>query len=129
MGVLTDEQRTSYQAALGRERGLMMELQTKLRVARQELVNASVGQKFDENVMRQKALAVSRLEAEMTVLRAKALSEVQPPLTPEQIEKMKTRQPGPARPLRQGERPALRPPPAAAAVNTNQDVNGLPPKK
>jgi Heavy-metal resistance len=127
VGVLTDEQRASYEAALNKERGLMVELQNRLRVARQEFVEASVGQTFDENSLRQKALAATRLEAEMAVLRAKALSQVQPPLTQEQIQKIKTSQPGPVRPLRQGVRPALQPPPATAS--TNQDANGLPPKK
>ena len=128
VGVLTDEQRASYEAALGRERGLMMELQAKLRAARQEFLVASVDQKFDENAMRQKALVASRIEAEMAVIRAKAMSEVQPPLTAEQIEKIKTGQPGPVRQLRQGERPIQRPSPARI-VGTNMDVNGLPPKK
>jgi len=128
VGVLTDEQRASYEAALKKERGLMMELQAKLREARQEFVAASVDQKFDENTLRQKAIAATRLEAEMAVLRAKAMSEVQPPLTPEQIQRIKTGQPGPVRPLRQGERPFQRPSPATV-VGTNMDVNGLPPKK
>jgi Spy/CpxP family protein refolding chaperone len=128
VGVLTDEQRTSYETALNRQRGLMVELQAKLRAARQDFVETSVDQKFDENVLLQKAMVAAHIEAEMAVLRARAMSEVQPPLTAEQIQKIKTGQPGQVRPLRQGERPFQRPGPATI-VGTNLDVNGLPPKK
>jgi hypothetical protein len=128
VGVLTDEQRVSYQAAMARQRGRMAELDAQMRAAKQEFVAASVDQKFDENAMMQKAMAAFRPEAEMAVLRAKAMSEVQPPLTAEQIEKIKATQPGPVRPARprqQLENPA----PRAPAANTNTDINGLPPKK
>ena len=127
VGVLTDQQRASYEVALKNERGRMLELQEKLRAARQDFVATSVDQKFDENVLRQKAFAAYRFEAEMAVLRAKAMSQVQPPLTPEQIEKIKTGQPGPIRPL--GRQQLERPPQRAPAGGTNQDANGLPPKK
>jgi Spy/CpxP family protein refolding chaperone len=127
IGVLTPEQRASYEAAMGKERGKMAELQSKLRVARQDLVVASVTEKFDENAIRQKAMVGARIEAEMTVLRIKAMSQVQPPLTAEQIEKVKATQPGPMRP---GARPPLeRSPRVTSPANTNQDANGLPPKK
>jgi Spy/CpxP family protein refolding chaperone len=128
IGVLTDQQRTSYEAAMQRLRGRMQELQAQLRVARQDFVVASVDQKFDENAMRQKAVAAYRPEVEMAVLRAKALSEVQPPLTPEQIERIKAGQPGPVRPLRSGQQ-TQNPAPRNSAVHTNTDASGLPPKK
>jgi Spy/CpxP family protein refolding chaperone len=123
VGVLTEEQRASYEAALNRERPLMLDLQKKLRAARQDFLEASVDQKYDENLLRQKALIAARIEAEMALVRAKAMSEVKPPLTPEQIQKIKAGQPGPIRPMHQ----EIRPP--TAVVNTNRDANGLPPKK
>lgn len=131
VGVLTDQQRATYEAAMARQRGLMMELQAKLRVAREDFVAASVDQKFDENAMRQKAMVAYSCEAEMAVIRARALSEVQPPLTPEQIQKIKTNQPGPVRPFRpqQQQRQLERPAPQTSSIGTNQDLNGLPPKK
>jgi Spy/CpxP family protein refolding chaperone len=128
VGVLNDQQRASYEASMDRQRGLMVELQAKLRVAREDFVATSVDQKFDETVMRQKAMAAYGIEAEIAVLRAKALSEVQPPLTAEQIEKIKTGQPGPMRQLRQRQQLEKAAPQAPSAI-TNQDVNGLPPKK
>jgi Spy/CpxP family protein refolding chaperone len=129
VGVLTDQQRASYEAALGRQRELMIRLQGELRAAREDFVAASVDQKFDENVMRQKAMAAYRLEAEMAVIRARAISEVQPPLTPEQIEKIKANQPGPVRPFRPGQQRQLEQAAPRAQGSTNQDANGLPPKK
>jgi Spy/CpxP family protein refolding chaperone len=129
VGVLTDQQRASYEAALGRQRELMMRLQAQLRAAREDFTAASVDQKFDENVMRQKALAASRLEAEMAVIRARAMSEVQPPLTPEQIQKIKSNQPGPMRPYQVQQRRQLEQSAPHASGSTNQDANGLPPKK
>ena len=128
VGVLTDQQRVSYEAAMARLRPQIMQLQAQLRLAREEFVAASVDQKFDQNALLQKALAAYRPEAEMAVLRAKALSEVQPPLTAEQIEKIKTGQSGPMRPLRQRQQ-LENSAPHNSAVNTNTDINGLPPKK
>jgi len=126
--VLTEPQRISYETALGKERAQLLELQNKLRVARQDLLLASAEQKFDENSVREKALAFARLEAELTVLRIKAMSQVQPPLTPDQIEKIKTGQPGLARPLG-GQTLLERPAQHAAPADTNRDINGLPPKR
>jgi Spy/CpxP family protein refolding chaperone len=131
VGVLTDQQRTSYEAALGRQREVMIKLQAQLRAAREDFTAASVDQKFDENVMRQKALAAARIEAEMAVIRAHAMSEVQPPLTAEQIQKVKAGQPGPMRPYQvqpQQQRRLEQGAPHATG-STNQDANGLPPKK
>jgi len=128
VNVLTDQQRASFESIVGNERDRMRELQTKFRAAQQDFLAASLTQKFDENVLRQKALAMSQFEAELTVLRAKALSQVQPPLTVEQIAKIKGGQAGRAQPLRrqQLERPAQH---APTGTGTNHDANGLPPKK
>jgi Spy/CpxP family protein refolding chaperone len=125
IGVLNDQQRTSYDKLLNAQRGRLAELQAKLRMARQELLVTSLDQKFDENVIRQKAEVVARIDAEMMVLRVKVFSQVQPPLTPEQIEKIKAGQSGPIHPVgnQQLEHPSHH------ATGTNHDDNGLPPKK
>jgi Spy/CpxP family protein refolding chaperone len=126
VGVLTDQQRASYLAAMKNEHARLAELQAQVLAARQDMLVASVTGKFDENVIREKAMAAARLEAEMAVIRAKVFSQVQPPLSPEQIEKIKAGQPGRIRPMgQQFERPA----PHAPSAGTNQDANGLPPKK
>ena len=126
VGVLTDQQRASYLAAMKNEHAKLAELQAQVLAARQDMLVTSVTGKFDENVIREKAMAAARLEAEMAVIRAKVFSQVQPPLTPEQVEKIKSGQPGRMRPMgQQFERPM----PHAPSVGTNQDANGLPPKK
>jgi len=83
--VLTEDQRESMRAIMASQREIMRELQDKMRSARQELLKASLSDKFDEDLVRTKALAVAKLEADLTVLRAKAMSQVQPPLSEEQI--------------------------------------------
>lgn len=109
--VLTEDQRESMRSIMASQREAMRDVQEKMRDARKELLKASLAEKFEEEVVRAKALAVARLEAEMTVLRAKALSQVQPPLTEEQIERImnaspERMQPGEPRPNQQrGERP------------------------
>ncbi len=86
--VLTDEQRDSLHAAMESQREKQRGLQEKLRAARQALMKASLAEKFDEEAVRTKAMEVGKLEAELSVLRAKAFSKVQPPLSEEQIEKI-----------------------------------------
>ena len=127
VAVLTEQQWASYMAAMKNEHARLAELQAKVLAARQDMLVASVTGKFDENVIREKALAAARIEAEMAVIRAKVFSQVQPPLTPEQVERVKAGRPGQIHPMgqRQFERPAQN----ASAGGTNQDANGLPPKK
>src|SRR6185437_3644650 len=120
-GVMTPQQRASYQAAMKAMRPKFVELETQIRAAHWDLLNTSLSAKFDENVIRQKAMVSARLEAELTVLRVKAYSQVQPPLSPEQIERVKSEEPGPGRSPERFQHP-----PGTA---TNHDPNGLPPKK
>ncbi|MCX7871803.1 MAG: periplasmic heavy metal sensor [Verrucomicrobiae bacterium] len=67
----------------------MREIMEKLRVAQQELVDAVLAEKYDEQTTRQKAEAVAKLQTELTMLRAKAVSAVAPTLTPEQKQEIK----------------------------------------
>ena len=127
VGVLNDQQRASYESIMNGQRGRLAELQSRLRAARQDLVATSVDQKFDENVIRQKALMVARIDAEMMVLRVRVFSQVQPPLTPEQIEKIKAGEPGAIHPV--GQSQLERAPHRQTPAGTNANDNGLPPKK
>lgn len=108
--VLTEDQRESMRSIMASQRQAMGDIQEKMRDARKELLKASLADKFDEEVVRTKALVVAKLEAEITVLRAKALSQVQPSLSEEQVEQIKNAQermqPGEPRfNERRGERP------------------------
>ncbi len=114
--VLTVEQRESLHAAMESQRDTMRSLEGKIRDARQALMKASLAEKFDENTIRAKALEVGKLEAELAVLRAKAMSKIQPPLAQEQIERISNPPPpremdGPPDVPRSGPRQNQRPPP------------------
>jgi Spy/CpxP family protein refolding chaperone len=126
VGVLNDQQRAWYLAAMKNEHGRLAELQAKLNAARQDVTATSVTGPFDENLVRQKALIAARIEAEIAVIHAKVFSQVQPPLTPEQIETIKTGKSGPIRPLG---RQQLNPVQHVPLAGTNAEANGLPPKK
>jgi len=124
--VLTDEQRASFRQAMEGQRDKLRELEPQLFEARKELTLASVAEKFDENLVRAKALAVAKLDAEISVLRAKALSQIKPPLSAEQIEQLKNPPAGnnlPNRALRGAEGgPSIRPQQRSA----QRDENDLP---
>ena len=121
LGILSDEQRSSYQSATTAQRAKLIELQSKLQVAQRETFEAALSPQYDENLVRQKAAAAGQIFADMLVLRTKPLSEIKPPLSVEQIEKLKT-VPSP------GMNPRVLPG-ATPAAGTNRDENGLPPKQ
>ena len=86
--VLTEEQRQSMRDIMSAQREEMRGIQEKMRTARQELLKAALAETLDEDVVRAKALVVAKLEAEMTVLRVKAIAQVLPPLSEEQVEQI-----------------------------------------
>ena len=92
--VLTDEQRQSLRAALESQRGKIPALEEKMRASRRALLDAAVGGKFDENLVRQNAEASARAESELTVIYVRALSEMKPPLSAQQLQQLKNFQPG-----------------------------------
>jgi Spy/CpxP family protein refolding chaperone len=111
--VLTEEQREDMRSIMMAQREAMRETNEKIRVARQDLLKAVLADSFNEDTVRAKAMAVAKLEAELTVMRAKALAQMQPPLSDEQMERIKNApqermQPGAGDP-RRSERPP-RPP-------------------
>ena len=119
--VLTEEQRASLRQAMEAQREKVRGLEEKLRDARKEIFEAGLKEKFDEEAVREKALAMAKLDAEMTVLRAKAFSKVHPPLSPEQVEKLKNAPAFGSGEIR-GESPRRRP-------DRQRDEHGLPPKQ
>ena len=96
------------------------ELEEKLRDTRKEIFEAGLTEKFDEDAVRSKAIAASKVEAEVMVLRAKAFSLMRPRLTADQIEKIRTAPP-PGGPDNQSETPRRR-------SNKPRDENDLPQK-
>jgi Spy/CpxP family protein refolding chaperone len=92
--VLTDEQRQSFRAAIGSQSEKIQPLEEKMRESRKALLDEIAGGKFDEAAARQGAEESAKAEAELTVIFAKALSQMQPPLSAQQIEQMKNFQTG-----------------------------------
>jgi hypothetical protein len=117
---LSEEQRDSYQKILADQRDQLMELNSKLQAANQQISDAVLQTNVNEKIIREKVLAAAQIQAEMVILRAKALSQVQPPISAEQLEKMKN--PRPMMPMQ-------RPMAPVAPPSTNHDQNGLPPKQ
>ncbi len=128
--ILTEEQRVSLAQALQSQREQVRELEVKIRAARGALFEAGLGGRFDEETVRKQAQVLAGLQVERTVLSLRALSEVKPPLSSEQIERMKNV--GPVAPGRVGPRAGIGGPGGErrrALINTNRDQNDLPPKQ
>jgi len=97
----------------------MRELEEKLRDSRRALYQTGLLDKFDEEMVRQKAKVVAELDAEITVLRLKMLSQVKPPLSAEQLQKLSAPAPGGQS---QDESPRRR------RSDFQRDEHGLPPR-
>lgn len=87
--VLTPEQRESMRAALEQNRDKTRDLEEKVRAARKAVLEVALEKKFDEKALRQKLDAAAKLDIDLMVIRAEALSRVEPPLSVEQIQKIK----------------------------------------
>ena len=85
---LDEKQSELLREALQAEGDDLRKLYEKLQAATRELVKAVVAEKYDDKVVREKADAVSKLQTEITMLRAKAFSAVSPTLNPEQREQI-----------------------------------------
>lgn len=96
--LLTEDQRDSMRQAMESQREKLRDIQDKIRVARKALMTAALADDFKDDVVRAKALEVAKLEAELTVVRLKALSDVQPALSQEQLDKLMNFQPQPGSP-------------------------------
>jgi len=92
--VLTDEQRQSLRAALAAQRDKLPPLEEKLRASRRALLDAAAGGKFDENLARQNAEASAGAEAELAVIYVRALSQMRPLLSAQQLGQLENFQPG-----------------------------------
>jgi Spy/CpxP family protein refolding chaperone len=121
--VLTEEQRESLRQVSEGQREKIRALEEKLRDARKAIIEVSVGENINEDVIRKKFMDAAKIDADLTVLRAKALSQVKPPLSKEQIEKLKNPPmlEGGAYRGRLGDREQLKP------IEPGRDKNDLPP--
>ena len=119
-GILTEEQRGSFRAAMEGQRDRVRELEQKSAEARQELMEAALVDKFDEGKVRGKLNALMKVDADLTMIRIKGLSKIEPALTAEQLQKL--------RDVAQGERRGA-PEPSKRRPEAPRDENGLPLKR
>jgi Spy/CpxP family protein refolding chaperone len=120
LSVLTEDQRASMREGMLGDREKIRELEQKIVQSRKELFELGLREKFDEAAVRDKANEAAKLEAELTILRVKAISKIKPPLTAEQVEKIKNSSPEMGD--RQSETPRRR-------HDIPRDENGLPLKE
>jgi Spy/CpxP family protein refolding chaperone len=125
--VLTEEQRASWREIMQAQQEKTRQLMEKIRDARKAILEASLAEPFDESAIRKQAEVIGKAEADLAVLRAKALAEIKPPLTAEQREKLKNPpalEPGAGR----GVRP-LRGPGGAGGPPPTQPAPAQPPSE
>ena len=90
---LNDEQREVWRNAMESHREDMMQLGEKMRDARRALQEAMFAEKQNSEKVKSAAKEVAELQAEMTVIQAKAFAALRPKLTGEQVERLKNMPP------------------------------------
>jgi Spy/CpxP family protein refolding chaperone len=87
-GVLDQDQWDLLRQSLQKDGDQLSALEEKLRAAQKELIQACVATTYDEKVVREKAEAVSKIQVEITMVRAQSIAIVAPTLKPEQKDQM-----------------------------------------
>ena len=88
MMVLDEQQRQLYQQALQKESTKLRGLSDKLRLAQKDLMAAVLSTNYSETVVQEKAEAMSKIQVEITLVRAGALAAVAPSMKPEQRQQL-----------------------------------------
>jgi len=88
--VFTQEQRMEFGREMRSQGEKLRELNEGVSKLRRELDDLMLAEKFDETLFREKSGEMAALEAERTVMRARAFAKVRPSLTEEQLERIKT---------------------------------------
>jgi hypothetical protein len=87
--VLTAEQRKSLLKAFEPDHSKVLELERKLRQARRAAMEISLAKEFKEGDLRDKLEAAAQMDTELTIIRARAMASIQPPLSSEQLDQIK----------------------------------------
>jgi Spy/CpxP family protein refolding chaperone len=113
--VLNNEQRVQFREEMEAQRDKLRELEQKAAKLRRELDEALFSEKLDEKAVREKSSALAEVDAERSLIRARAFAKVRPSLSEEQLERLNRMraEPGPGpgfrggdfRPPREGELP------------------------
>jgi hypothetical protein len=88
--VLTPEQRMDFRDEMIPHREKLRELEEKQATLRREFEEALFADKLDEKQVREKSAAMAEVEAERSLIRARAFAKIRPSLTDEQLERLKT---------------------------------------
>ena len=86
--LLDDQQMTLYREAMQKDADKLRALDEKLRAAQKALLEATVAATYDENVVKQKAEEIAKIQVEITMLRTKGFATVAPTLKPEQKQQL-----------------------------------------
>lgn len=86
--VLTEDQRDAMRKTMEAQREKIRTTTEKIRDARKAMLTTAFADEFKEEVVRAKAQEVAKLEAELSIMRLRAIAEVQPALSKEQIERL-----------------------------------------
>ncbi|MBM3877822.1 MAG: periplasmic heavy metal sensor [Verrucomicrobia bacterium] len=89
MADLTEEQRNAVREIMGATFQNQREANESLMTARREMNELLTAPKFDEKAIRDKVMAIAKMDADMAVLRAKAFAEVRKQLGTDVAEKLK----------------------------------------
>jgi Spy/CpxP family protein refolding chaperone len=130
--VLNQEQRLKFGEELQGQREKMREINERYGRLRRELDEALFGEKLDEGLVRKKSAELAELDAERSLIRARAFAKVRPTLSEEQLERLKNMRAEAGRMNRPGEggfrQPPQQPRPARPPEGReNEDV--LPPPR
>lgn len=87
--VLSEEQRQDLRELLRENQDDIRDLSDRIRKAREEFDEAMFSEKPDEKLLKKKASALAKLEAERHLMHARAVSKIRPSLSREQIERFK----------------------------------------
>ena len=68
----------------------LRELEEKQATLRREFDEALFADKLDEKIVREKSVAMAEIEAERSLIRARAFAKIRPSLSEEQLERLKT---------------------------------------
>lgn len=88
--ILDHEQRMKFSEEMRLHRERVRELNEKSAQLRRELNEALFGEKLDEELVRKKTAELSELEAERSLIRARAFAKVRSSLTEQQLERLNT---------------------------------------
>ena len=88
--VLTPEQRMEFRDEMSPHREKLRELEEKQATLRREFDEALFADKLDEKTVREKSVAMAEIEAERSLIRARAFAKIRPSLSEEQLERLKT---------------------------------------